>query len=220
MKAEFSQNPHDTSVHTRLKALLDLQAVVQSTSLPPDQLDLIKHRVNELAAAVTLRAPSAQNQSPYPVPPVPQPQPPQHQLPQVQVRPASVTPTPGPAAQPPVTLDALLGQGALAALMGRQSATPQNATPKPPAYTNVAIRSPPPTHAETPKPAAPANPLSLLDQLRQAGMLPPTPTGGAAAPPPSSGLPPSISSLLASRIQPVVANPVDPGLQPAALKQK
>lgn len=215
MKAEFSQNPHDASVHTRLKALLDLQGVVQSTSLPPDQLELIKNRVNELAAAVTMRAPSAQN----PTTPFPPPAP--------QSRPSSVTPTPAPAppAQAPLTLDALLGQGALAALMGRQSATPRNSTPNPPPYANVAIRSPPPTHAEPPKPPAAApgqNPLSLLEQLRQAGMLPPTPTGGAVAPPPPSLLPANISSLLAGSRPAAVqyTNPVDPGLSAAALKQQ
>lgn len=213
MKAEFSQNPHDSSVQTRLKALLDLQGVVRSTSLPPDQLELIKSRVNELAA-VTMRAPSAQNPTPFP-PPVPQPQ----------SRPPSVTPTPQPApAQPSMTLDSLLGQGALAALM-RQSATPQNSTPNPPPYANVAIRSPPPTHAEPPRPAAaPAqNPMSLLDQLRKAGMLPPTPTGGAVAPPPppppASVLPPNLSSLLAGARQQGLIPSGDAGLDGAALKQ-
>ena len=58
-KTEFSQNPHDASIQTRLKALLDLQGVVQSTNLPPDQLELIKNKVTELAA-VTFKPNAAQ----------------------------------------------------------------------------------------------------------------------------------------------------------------
>ncbi|CAM1509311.1 Fc.00g030500.m01.CDS01 [Cosmosporella sp. VM-42] len=197
-KADFSQNPHDASIQNRLRALLDLQGIVQSTSLPPDQLELIKTKVTELAA-VNLRPSSARNSTPTPVPAPPQARP----LPP-QARPLSVAPSPTPV--PAVTLDSLLGQGALAALMARQSATPQNATPQPPPYANVAIRSPPPTHAESPKPIpAPAasggNPLTLLDQLRQAGLLPatPTPTNGPPAPPaPTSIMPPHIASILAS----------------------
>lgn len=204
-KAEFSHNPHDASVQNRLRALLDLQGIVQSTSLPPDQLELIKNKVTELAA-VNMRGLSAQNSTPTPatVPPQAPPAPP-----------VAVTPSPAPVVPAPgsVTLDSLLGPGALAALMARQSATPQNATPTPtPPYANVAIRSPPPTHIEPPKPAAapapspapaaPAqapNPLALLDQLRLAGMLPAaTPPAPPVAPPPASILPANIASILAS----------------------
>ncbi|KAM0425237.1 hypothetical protein ACHAPT_009554 [Fusarium lateritium] len=201
MQAEASRNPQDASVQTRLRALLDLQGIVKSTSLPPDQLELIKNKVTELAA-VNMMAPLAQKPTPTPTPPVP-----------VQARPmppVSVAPSSAPAAAAPggVTLDSLLGKGALAALMARQSATPQNSTPtpQPPAYANVAIRSPPPVHAELPKPApapAPAaggqGAMGLLDQLRQAGLLPRAPVQAApVAAPPASMVPPNIASLLAS----------------------
>ncbi|KAH7015510.1 DNA replication ATPase [Ilyonectria destructans] len=208
-KAEFSHNPHDASVQNRLRALLDLQGIVQSTSLPPDQLELIKNKVTELAA-VNMRGLSAQNSTPTPatVPPQAPPAPP-----------VAVTPSPAPAAPAmgSVTLDSLLGQGALAALMARQSATPQNATPTPtPPYANVAIRSPPPTHMEPPKPAAapapspapaaPAqasNPLALLDQLRLAGMLPAaTPPAAPVAPPPAFDIAPGKGVNAAALKQP------------------
>ncbi|KAH0490077.1 hypothetical protein TgHK011_001561 [Trichoderma gracile] len=221
MRAEFSQNPHDGGVQSRLKALLDLQNVLQHSSLPPDQLELIKNKVTELAA-VTMRAPLGRN-SATATPPVPAPATaPPLALP-VHPPSASVTPTPVPAAQPaaPVTLDQLLGQGAMAALLGMQAATSQNTTPQPP-FAGVPIRSPPMNHTEPPKaaamppamPPAPAaapapNALSLVEQLRAAGMLPPaTPTNvpapsqaPAAAPPPSlfpPGLSASIASLLAA----------------------
>ncbi|KAJ4859886.1 subunit of cleavage factor IA pcf11 domain-containing protein [Trichoderma breve] len=71
MRAEFSQNPHDGGVQSRLKALLDLQGVVQHSNLPPDQLELIKNKVTELAA-VTMRAPLARN-SATSTPPIPAP---------------------------------------------------------------------------------------------------------------------------------------------------
>ncbi|KAK2590157.1 mRNA 3' end processing factor [Conoideocrella luteorostrata] len=192
MKAEFTQNPHDASIQNRLRALLDLQGVLQRTSLPPDQLELIKNKVTELAA-VTRKVPSSQNSTPVPGygPP--------HS--------ASVAPTPAPAQEqkPQVTLDSLLGPGAMAALMARQAAASQGATmTPPPPFAGAPIRSPPPVQTEASKPP-PQNPLALLDQLRQAGMLSSTtPTHSsnpAAAPPPTlpqSILPPNISSVLAS----------------------
>ncbi|KAJ4162287.1 mRNA 3' end processing factor [Fusarium falciforme] len=222
MQAEASRNPQDASVQTRLRALLDLQGIVKSTSLPPDQLELIKNKVTELAA-VNMMAPLAQKPTPTPTPPVP-----------VQARPmppVSVAPSSAPAAAAPggVTLDSLLGKGALAALMARQSATPQNSTPtpQPPAYANVAIRSPPPVHAELPKPApAPAagGAMSLLEQLRQAGLLPPASAPAApVAPPPAPIVPPNIASLLAStKAAGMLANfnaPPSGGINVAALKQ-
>ncbi|KAL6875870.1 hypothetical protein HDV57DRAFT_161019 [Trichoderma longibrachiatum] len=219
MRAEFSQNPHDGGVQSRLKALLDLQNAVQHANLPPDQLELIKNKVTELAA-VTLRAPLARN-SATATPPIPAPATaPPLALP-VHPPSASVTPTPVSAAQPaaPVTLDTLLGKGAMAALLGMQAATSQNTTPQPP-FAGVPIRSPPMNRIEPPKaaaippamPTAPApapNALSLVEQLRAVGMLPPaTPTNvpapnqaPTAAPPPSlfpPGLSASIASLLAA----------------------
>ncbi|KJZ78793.1 hypothetical protein HIM_01566 [Hirsutella minnesotensis 3608] len=239
MRAEFSQNPHDASVQNRLRALLDLQGVVQRTSLPPDQLELIKNKVTELAA-VTMRpsaAPSsAQNQTIVPPSALAALAGLSH--------PSTVTPSQAPASSPvpahgssgqaPVTLDSLLGPGALAALMSRQSATPQNSTPNPP-YAQSAIRSPPPVQAEQPRPPS-QNPLSLLDQLRQAGMLPastPANAGGPSGPPqtaapPASAtpiVPPNIASLLASsRLQGLQSNSgqsaAGPTLNSEALKQQ
>ncbi|UKZ52476.1 hypothetical protein TrVGV298_006253 [Trichoderma virens] len=214
MRAEFSQNPHDGGVQSRLKALLDLQGVVQHSNLPPDQLELIKNKVTELAA-VTIRAPLARN-SATSTPPIPAPATaPPLALP-VHPPSTSVTPSAVPAAQPaaPVTLDSLLGKGAMAALLSMQSANPQNTAPKPP-FAGAPIRSPQMNHIEPPKaavmppamPGAPASSASsLLDQLRAAGMLPPaTPTNVQAPiqapvppPPPPSLFPPGLSASIAS----------------------
>ncbi|KAI5457352.1 hypothetical protein BGZ63DRAFT_364706 [Mariannaea sp. PMI_226] len=200
-RAEVSQNPHDASVQNRLRALVDLQGILQSTSLPPDQLELIKTKVTDLAASVNMRVSSSQSSIPI----IPASVPPQAPS----APPVAVTPSPAPA-QGAVTLDSLLGPGALAALMARQAAATQSVTlkPTPPPYANVAIRPPPPqTHAEPPKPAAvPSAPaaLGLLDQLRAAGLLPsvpaatPTPPAATPVPPPASILPPNIASILAA----------------------
>ncbi|KAL7918253.1 hypothetical protein ACQKWADRAFT_304541 [Trichoderma austrokoningii] len=211
MRAEFSQSPHDSGAQSRLKALLDLQSVVQHSNLPPDQLELIKNKVTELAA-VTIRATlghSSANSTPILAPVAPSSS---LALP-LHPPSTSVTPTPVPAAQSaaPVTLDSLLGKGAMAALLSMQSGSSQhinNSTPTPQMNHN----EPPKTAAAAPAPPMPAastpSASSLLDRLRAAGMLPPaTPTNVPApsqppvAPvlPPSifpSGLPASIASLL------------------------
>jgi pre-mRNA cleavage complex 2 protein Pcf11 len=159
-KAQLAQSPHDPSIQTRLKALMDLQTILQTQNLPPDQLVLVKNQIADLA--VTIRAPSAQTSTPTPVP-----------------QPVAVAPPPI-AAPPKVTLDSILGSGSLAALMARNSATPQVSTPQPPP-ASVAIRSPPPQRAEPQKSLTPAppDPLALMNMLRQAGMLPAaTPVSG------------------------------------------
>lgn len=207
-RAEVSHNSHDVSVQNRLRALVDLQGILQSTSLPPDQLELIKNKVTDLAASVNMRATSNPTPTSLPtsVPPPAQP-----------AFPVAVGPPQAPAApaQGSVTLDSLLGPGALATLLGRQQAAApaQHSAPTTTApFVNVAIRSPPPKHTELPKPApapaAPAapnqNPLGLLDQLRAAGLLPaaapPTPVAApiAPVPAPASILPPNIASILAA----------------------
>lgn len=98
-KSDWAQNYSDSTIQTRLKALLDLQTVLETQRLPPDQLAAIRAQVDQLSAASTPR--------PAPTP-----------LAQVSAPPAQ-----GP------TLSSLLGPGALAALLARTSATPQVQTP-------------------------------------------------------------------------------------------
>jgi pre-mRNA cleavage complex 2 protein Pcf11 len=225
MKAELAQNPNDASIHTRLKALGDLQGIMQASALPPDQLELIKNKVTELAA-VTMRALSA---TPNNVPP-PHARPPSQTPPQPMATPVAPAP-----AQGQVTLDKLLGPGALAALMARNSATPQNSTPQPPppVLPQAAIRSPQPPAAQPyQQPAATAAPpssMALLDQLRQAGLLGTPVSAAPVAPPPPPTpqqpvIPASLAQLLASRIASTQATrpaPLTPGMiDIAALKQQ
>ncbi|KAF4872673.1 hypotheticall protein [Colletotrichum siamense] len=228
-KLEFAQNPHDHSVHQRLKALLDVQNLLQHQNLPQDQLVLIKNQVADLA--VKVRPFAAQGHAPAATP-VPHHPPPAAAAP--------VVPPSGPPQQSGgVTLDALFGQGALAALLTRQSATPQAPTPTPPPpFPNMAIRSPPPQRAEPQRQSsAPpaADPMALLAGLRQAGLLSggapsttPTPAPPAPAPVPPPGmpmlppglLPPNIASLLAGMPRPPMPNMNANQLDATALKQQ
>jgi pre-mRNA cleavage complex 2 protein Pcf11 len=236
MRMEAAQKPHDASLQTRLGALQDLQRIVQSTTLPPDQLEAIKKQVTDLAT-VTLRASSARNSTPPThAPPLPPP-------PQAQPAPYSVAPLPAPAAATAtaapgsVSLDSLLGAGAMAALMGRQGS--QNSTPIPPPSAHAAIRSPQPPSAE-PYRAPPPPPtqsqngggaLSLMDQLRAAGLIQTpsqnTPVAAAAPPPPppsshtAPSLPTNLAELIASAksLSSTLAKPSSNGLTAGILER-
>ena len=152
-KEDFKNNYWDSSIQTRLKALLDLQTILSSQQLPTDQIALIKNQVAQLSEAAHSPVPQAAH---------PQPTPP----------PAPVVAQP-PAQQP--SLSSLLGSGALAALLARQSATPQ----PPPSQPATLIRSPAQSvqpvfsaPAATPSVSNPVpDPGSLLERLRAAGIL-------------------------------------------------
>ncbi|KAI1418129.1 hypothetical protein F5Y13DRAFT_150631 [Hypoxylon sp. FL1857] len=165
-QAQIARTPHDPSIQTRLKALVDLQTILQTQNLPQDQLVLVKNQIADLA--VTIRAPPAQTSTPTPVP-----------------HPVAVAPPP-PAA-PKISLDSLFGPGTLATIVARNSATPQASTPHPPPAT-VAVHTPPPQRAEPQRPVVtqplppppPSDPMALMNMLRLAGMLPAaTPASGS-----------------------------------------
>lgn len=213
-KADFAQSPWDSSIQTRLKALLDLQTILSSQKLPPEQIALIKDQVAQLSEA---SKPPSRIQTPL-----------------ASVPPAPVAVAPPPTQQP--TLSSLLGPGALAALLASQSATPQPAPPPVQAQSFAPVRSPPPSHAQpsfshlapassssTPVP----DPTSLLEKLRAAGMLPAVPATTSASPLPLSGLagsvPPSIlpsftNTPPSAARTPLSDIPNDVVLKPASLK--
>ncbi|KAL2753702.1 hypothetical protein ACRALDRAFT_1082814 [Sodiomyces alcalophilus JCM 7366] len=216
-RVEVGQNPNDQGVHQRLKGLLDLQTLLQTHNVPPDQLVLVKNQVADLA--VKLRPYSADKLPGHAgaaaaaAPHVP------YQAPPAVSSAASVVPP----QHGSVTLDSLFGKGALASLVTRQSVTPQVPTPPPPATQQpppaaagaIPIRSPQPQPQASAAGPTP-DPMALLAGLRKAGLLPggsatPTPpavtpvVGAAAPPPPLPGigapppglLPPGLAQLLA-----------------------
>jgi len=242
-KEEFARNIHDPSIQAKLKALLDLQGLLQSQNLPSDQLVLIKNQID----AVSVNLPGTKPAQTYtPTPPT------QHNpyaAPPATVPQAVAAPVIPPASAPPgpVSLDSLLGKGAMAALLARKSATPQNATPHPPPpppqaipAVLAALRSPPQQRVELPKPAAavaaaaptptpPADPMALLGALRAAGILKPgAPSGGTPAASTPAPTPVSLASVLSGLKSPVKPVPSrqpleeirnDIILKPSSLKQ-
>ncbi|XXG97044.1 hypothetical protein Hte_003338 [Hypoxylon texense] len=173
-QAQIAHSPHDPSIQTRLKALMDLQTILQTQNLPQDQLVLVKNRIAELA--VNIRATPAQPPTSISTP---TPQAP------------SVAVAPPPTAAPKISLDSLFGAGALATLMARNSVTPKASAshpPPPPPPAPVAVPTPPPQRAELQKPATtqplpapPSDPLALMNMLRMAGILPPVKAAGNSA---------------------------------------
>lgn len=227
-KVEFAESLqkglHDGSIQTRLKALLDLQGILQSQKLPPDQIALIRDQVKQLSIAA----------KPQP-PPTPAVRPPP---------PAPVTVSQAPTQQP--SLASLLGgPDALAALLAKAQTVQQVPTPTLPPKTvqpPQPIRSPQPSYIKpqyplVPSPAPPPTPVtdpsSLLASLRAAGILKPVlaPTSTPTLPPTllagSASLPPGFPPPLPTLNQPYVATstrsplneiPNDVQLKPASLK--
>ncbi|KAL8366127.1 hypothetical protein RB595_004751 [Gaeumannomyces hyphopodioides] len=228
-RTDIARNPYDAVLQTKLKALLDLQVILQQGSLPRDQLVLVKNQVDELS--VKTRAGSNAAHAPQ------QPQHPPAAAPDyarysTHTPPVVAAPVAPPASAPlavPLSVDALLGKGALAALLaaGRQTATPQQglAPPPPPqpavaaalpAGLAAALRSSPPAAATAAAPAPPAaaDPMALMAMLRSSGLLPPPPA--PAAPVGVAGVPviaPTPVSLGMSL--PGVISPSGPGVSEA-----
>lgn len=219
----LGRSPHSPDIQTELKALMALQGLLREKhrSLPQEQLVAVRNQVDHLA--VKYGASFTARQSVTPTPPIsaaPYHAPMHHQH-QAPLPVAPVAPTP-PAAAAPVSLDSLLGKGALAALLNRTSATPQPppplSTPQMAAAAIAALRSPVPNKAEPAKPATP-DPMALLSALRGSGLLPPsTPQQGhtqprvvqqVAPPPPVTATPSTASFDLASilaKAQSIAAN--------------
>ncbi|EEP78358.1 conserved hypothetical protein [Uncinocarpus reesii 1704] len=155
---DFANRPLDSSVQQRLKALLDLQSILQQQKLPQEQLKLIRDQVSKLAIA----APP----TPVPVPAAPVPTT-AVQTPSI---PTLTTHT------PPPNLQALLNPTTLASLI-KATANSQNRTPPPPPPAPLAQVFPqqaPASSSNTPSISAPVvteNPL--IASLRARGLLPP-----------------------------------------------
>ncbi|KAK1827582.1 hypothetical protein QBC39DRAFT_420008 [Podospora conica] len=222
-RTEFARNPLDASRQTRLKALLDLQAIIQRQDMPQDQLMLIKARVAELAVNNMRAAVPAEPLTHHYQPPPQQYYPPAGGVvatptpPQVAAvaRPPPVIPALGGAGGGGLSLSALLGQkaaqapkGSLAALLAaKQSATP-------PALGGFA---PPPATGTPPQAYQPHFPPAAVP-LPAAIRSPSLPQGPPYAPPPAV----QPSPVLAGQPGPEVKQEVKPNAAAllAMLRQK
>ncbi|WEW61825.1 mRNA 3' end processing factor [Emydomyces testavorans] len=156
---DFANKPLDTAIQQRLKALLDLQSILQQQKLPQDQLKLIRNQVSKLStiAPAPSLAPAA-----VPVPPISTPQ-----------IPTLTTPQPN--------LQTLLNPSTLAELI-KATANPQSRTPPPqPAAFAPLIPVGTTGPASVSTPAASENPL--IASLRARGLLPPVSSGPVQPPP-------------------------------------
>ncbi|KAB8069561.1 mRNA cleavage factor complex component Pcf11 [Aspergillus leporis] len=161
-RSDFANSPLDVSVQQRLKALLDLQGILQRQQLTQEQLKLVRDQVSALAPKPTIPVAPA---LPPAIPTVP--------TPSMAIPPAQAISQP---------LQQLLNPGTLAELL-KTTAARQQPTP-PPQAQNILPQAP---SSVTPQPtvtSAPENPL--LAALRARGLLPP-----ASAPPTASATPPS-----------------------------
>lgn len=153
--------PLDSAVQQRLRALLDLQGILQRQELTQDQLRLVRDQVSALAPNST-----PVMSTPQPVPNAPP------------ISRASV-------GTPPQQYQHLLNQNTLAGLIKATAARQQ---PTPPPQAPNAIPSIP-RNSNTPQPAVPTPPDNpLIASLKARGLLPTVPSSSAppAAPTPSA----------------------------------
>lgn len=201
-KAEFANNIHDTAVQTRLKALLDLQSILRSQELPPNQLQLIRDQVAQLSAAARPAPPPpvATSASTYTLNPYSATPSLQFQYPQQPMAAPPATPAP-PVIPSASTLADLLASAA----KSKTVPVPQPALQFNPRTTLQQPQTPVPQASNNSPPMRNGTPsLSLMDQLRAAGLLRTTastpvtssansaPTPFSYAPPPPSVNPPSL----------------------------
>ncbi|KAL1306546.1 hypothetical protein AAFC00_005236 [Neodothiora populina] len=177
-RTEFARSPFDTTVQSKLKALLDLQTVVNTQTLPPQAINAIKAQVGALQAAQSQTAsaagtpsaapPQTSSQWQPPTPLNPAPFQPPSQLPQGFARPSST--------QPPAPALPYFAPGALEQLL-KSTAQPQHTvTPTlPNAIPNLAnltlpVANPSPRPAAATSAPAPSG-NALMDALRAAGLV-------------------------------------------------
>jgi pre-mRNA cleavage complex 2 protein Pcf11 len=144
---DFANSPFNPACQQRLKALLDLQGILQRQQLTQEQLKLVRDQVSMLAATKPPSPPNATPNGPV--------APPQISAPPVQ-----------PVSQP---FQNLLNPGTLAELI-KATASRQHPTPPPPQIPAALPQMPTPQPSSTPQPAAPENPL--IAALRARGLLP------------------------------------------------
>ncbi|CAK7268599.1 mRNA 3' end processing factor [Sporothrix epigloea] len=239
-KTEFAEKLYDASVAGRLKALLDLQTILKSQSLEQDKLVLVRNQIDALAVNLPSHLKALYNPTPTPPAPVHSPfQPPPAGTPapglsaavlaalaaaRATVAAGATPPVQNAAFSPPqppvqpasgVSIDSLLGKGALAALLAaRQQQQPQAL----PQHVPVPTPQLPSQLLQGVAPAPNAsNPLAFMEMLRKSGLLQqqqPAPGAAHHAPAPQTSAPAlnvsNLASIMASIRSPAFAAARDP----------
>ncbi|KAL9120220.1 MAG: hypothetical protein Q9187_003222 [Circinaria calcarea] len=196
-KAEFASNIQDIAVQTRLKALLDLQSILRSQQLPPNQIQLIRDQVAQLSATTRPAPPppAVTSASTYSLNAYSANPPLHFQYPQQSITALPQTPAP-PVLPSASSLAELLASAAKSKAMPAPQPAPQTFNP----MTALQQSQPPlpPVSNDSPPLHSTTQSLSLMDQLRAAGLLRTTastpvtssvnsaPTPFSYAPPPPS----------------------------------
>ena len=186
-RGEFTANIHDTGIQKRLKALLDLQDILKNQQLPPDQIQAIRDRVNQLSQA----------QSQWPTTPAAAPLLASAPLSASLPPPSSslYSTVPQQSVQSSVDLQSLMNPSTLADILASAAKAKQGtATPsiQPPTSTpQYPPLDSPAQAASQSAPASSSHAMSLIDNLRAAGILGPdtsTTSNAAVSSAPSSQL--------------------------------
>ncbi|KAJ5794472.1 RNA polymerase II large subunit CTD [Penicillium paradoxum] len=149
-KNDFANSPFNPVSQQRLKALVDLQAILQKQQLAPEQLKLVRDQVSALAA--TRPASAAPHVSSNGL--------------AISAPPQTSTPSAQPVSQP---LQQLLNPSTLAELI-KATASRQHSTPPPQIPASLSQMPQFPQPSNTPQPGPPENPL--IAALRARGLLP------------------------------------------------
>ena len=168
-KADFAYNVHDTAIQARLKALLDLQTILRSQQLPPEQIQLIREQVAQLSS--TPRVTQAPSVPPPQVVPIYSLSPP-----------VAVTPGNRPTQFSPPSVPEMPSAASLAELLA-SAAKSQQTTPQPNPLAHphavpqqqLPVPQPPPIQINPSQPST-NSASSLLASLRAAGLIPNVPS--------------------------------------------
>ena len=208
-QAQFSRDPHNQDLQTQLRALLQLQTILNTQSLDPNSLQAIQRQISSLASqapstprpAPQLSFPPNQQWQPQAPTPVPQPQLPANSPSLPYHQPPSAQPQ--PQVQPPAPTLPPGGLNSLQALWanGQKPSTPQirEAAPALQHASHQQLNNLQSHAAATPV----LNGNDLLASLSKSGLLPkppsaqPTPPVSAPAVAPTAG-PQSTADLLKS----------------------
>lgn len=188
-KNDFANSPFNPVSQQRLKALVDLQAILQKQQLAPEQLKLVRDQVSALAAT---RPPSTAPLAPSNGSAV-----------SVSAPPRISTPPTQPASQP---LQQLLNPGTLAELI-KATASRQQSTPPPQIPAALPQMPQFPQQPITSQPVVPENPL--IAALRARGLLPGGPTPSSLTPSGPTPVPggTSLPFILPNGMQPTTPAP-------------
>jgi pre-mRNA cleavage complex 2 protein Pcf11 len=190
----FAYNPADTSLQTKLQALLQLKKVLDTQTLPPQQLEAVRMQVRNLAPppaptpmptfAPPVSFPPPMIHSPHPTPTPSFPPPastPQLNLAQLlaNMRPPAPQVTTAPPPSTPNLADLLRH------VSSAQSSTPPVAAFFPPSYPNPSTFSTPVQAPAVPAsaPSAPPNLAQILAQFSKPAGAPSVPAMQHAQPP-------------------------------------